>query len=92
MLLTKKELVQEEIAQKIIQGEVVRLIDPKAESVDAAWVDVTIEHYQDRQKTLKALLDSGELGLDERHELNGELAYINSVILRHAFYHSDNKD
>lgn len=92
MFLTKKELAREEIAQKIIRGETVRIIDPKAESVDAAHVDITIETYQDRQKTIKALLDSGEPGLDERHELNGELAYISSVILRHAFYTNDTKD
>lgn len=88
MLLTKKELVQEDIAQKIIRGEAVRLIDPKAESVDTSYVDVTIDTYQDRQKTIKGLLDTGELGLDERHELNDELTYISSVILRHAVYNN----
>lgn len=92
MVLTKQELIQEEIAQKIIQGETVRLIDPKAESVDTAYVDVTIDTYQDRQKTIKELLNTGELGLDERHELNGELAYVNSVILRHAFYTNNTKN
>lgn len=92
MFLTKKELTREEIVQKIIRGETVRIIDPKAESVETAYVDVTIGTYQDRQKTIKELLDTGELGLDERHELNGELAYVNSVILRHAFYNNDTKD